>query len=210
MEAYAAATATTATYETIRDAATSGQGDKPAKTTTLPYRDILQRLWILEPLSAWLPTKNQLSRLSKPPKHHLADPALAARLIGADADALLKGQNVGPPVPRDGLLLGHLFESLVTLCVRVYAQQAEARIYHLRTRGGRHEVDLIIERSDHRVVAMEVKLGTTVDDEDVKHLRWLQDQLGNELLDSVVIYTGTTAYRRQDDIAVIPAALLGP
>lgn len=210
MQAYAAATATTATYETIRDAATSGRGDKPAKTTTLPYRDILERLWILEPLSAWLPTRNQLSRLSKPPKHHLADPALAARLLGADADALLKGRDVGPPVPRDGLLLGHLFESLVTLCVRVYAQQAEARVYHLRTRGGRHEVDLIVERSDHRVVAMEVKLGTTIEDEDVKHLLWLENKLGEDVLDTVIIYTGSAAYRRKDGVAVVPAALLGP
>ena len=32
LTAYAAATATTATYETIRDAATAGEGDKPAKT----------------------------------------------------------------------------------------------------------------------------------------------------------------------------------
>ncbi len=210
MKAYAAATATTATYETIRDAATSGRGDKPAKTTTLPYRDILERLWVVEPLSAWLPTRNPLSRLSKPPKHHLADPALAARLLGVDADALLKGRDVEPSVARDGLLLGHLFESLVTLSVRVYAQLSEARVYHLRTRGGRHEVDMIVERGDHRVVAMEVKLGTTIDDDDVKHLLWLKDKLGDDILDTVIIYTGTMAYRRKDGVAVVPAAILGP
>jgi predicted AAA+ superfamily ATPase len=38
MGAYAAATATTASYEAIGDAATRGLGDKPAKTTTQPYR----------------------------------------------------------------------------------------------------------------------------------------------------------------------------
>ncbi|MBA3245708.1 MAG: AAA family ATPase, partial [Actinobacteria bacterium] len=79
MAAYAAASSTTATYETIRDAATGGQGEKPAKTTTLPYRDVLERLWIVEPVPAWLPTSNRFSRLSAPPKHQLADPALAAR-----------------------------------------------------------------------------------------------------------------------------------
>ena len=115
---------------------------------------------------------------------------------------------MGPPVPRDGLLLGHLFESLVTVCVRAYAQVAEARVYHLCAKGGRHEVDLIVERSDHRVVAMEVKLGTSIDDDDVKHLLWLEDKLGDQVLDSVVIYTGSTAYRRKDGVAVIPAALL--
>lgn len=40
MNAYAAATASTASWETIRDAATGGEGQKPAKTTTLPYREV--------------------------------------------------------------------------------------------------------------------------------------------------------------------------
>jgi hypothetical protein len=38
----------------------------------------------------------------------------------------------------------------------------------------------------------------------------LRDRLGDELLDAAVLYTGKTAYRRTDGIAVIPAALLGP
>jgi hypothetical protein len=45
MTAYAAATATTASFETIRDAATGGEGDKPARATALPYRDTLERLF---------------------------------------------------------------------------------------------------------------------------------------------------------------------
>ena len=210
MTAYAAATATTASYETIRDAATSGEGHKPAKSTTQPYRDMLERLWIIDALPAWLPSRNPLARLSSPPKHHLADPALAARLLGADVAALLDAQPLGPTIPRRGALLGALFESLVTLGVRVAAQAAEAQVKHLRTRGGEHEIDLIVERGDHRVVAIEVKLSQTVDNQDLRHLLWLRDQIGDDLLDAVVVTTGTEAYRRPDGIAVVPAALLGP
>lgn len=210
MAAYAAATATTASYETIRAAATSGQGEKPSKTTTQPYRDVLERLWIVDPVPAWLPTRNHLNRLAQPPKHHLADPALAVRLLGLDAGALLSGAGAPATIPRDGPLLGRLFESLVTLCVRVYAQASEARVRHLRVQGGRHEVDLIVERADQRVVAIEVKLGATVGDGDVRNLLWLRDQIGDDLLDAVVVHTGPQAYRRRDGIAVVPAALLGP
>lgn len=210
MIAYAAASSTTASFEKIRDAATGGHGEKPAKTTTIPYRDILERLWILDPVPAWLPTRNRISRLSMPPKHQLADPALAARLLGVDAGGLLDGTPAGPPIPRDGTLLGGLFESLVTLSVRVYAQQAEASVKHLRTTGGEHEIDLIVERADARVVALEVKLARDIGSEDVKHLRWLSDKIGAELLDAVVVTTGEDAYRRKDGIAVVPAALLGP
>lgn len=209
MRAYAAATATSASLETIRDAATSDRGEKPTRATTQPYRDVLERLWILDPVSAWLPTRNRLARLSSPPKHHLADPALAARLLGVDADALLHPRPAGPPVPRDGTLLGALFESLVTLCVRVYAQASEAQVAHLRTWSGDREVDLIVERG-RQVLALEVKLGQVIDDRDVRHLLWLRNELGNDLADAAVITTGQAAYRRPDGIAVIPAALLGP
>ncbi|MFN2378328.1 MAG: ATP-binding protein [Candidatus Binatia bacterium] len=210
MTAYAASTATTASFESIRDASTSGVGDKPSKTTVQPYREILERLWILDPVEAWLPTRNRLSRLAQPPKHHLADPALACRLLGVDEKALLAGGQGETIVPRDGTLLGHLFESLVALGVRVFAQASEARVRHLRQHGGQREIDLIVERADQRVVAVEVKLGAEVKDRDVKHLLWLREQIGEDLLDAVVIHTGPTAYRRRDGIAVIPAALLGP
>lgn len=209
LTAYAAASSTTASFETIRDAATGGEGEKPAKTTTQPYRDVLERLWVLDPVPAWVPARSHIRRLSSPPKHQLADPALAARLLGLDAAALLAGGEAGPPVPRDGFVLGALFESLLTLSLRVYAQASEARVSHLRTSGGDHEVDLIVERADGRVLAIEVKLARNVSDDDLRHLRWLAERLGDELLDAVVITTGPQAYRRPDGIAVVPAALLG-
>ncbi len=210
MTAYAAASSTTTSYEKIRDAATSGEGEKPNKKATTPYRDVLQRLWIVDPVPAWLPTRNPISRLTAPPKHQLADPALAARLLGVDGAALLDATPAGPPIERDGSLLGALFESLVTLDVRVYAQRAEAAVRHFRTWAGEREVDLIVERADGRVLAIEVKLTRSVDDAAVRHLLWLRDEIGDDLLDAVVITTGGQAYRRADGIAVVPAALLGP
>ena len=53
MAAYAAASSTTTSFEKIRDAATGGEGEKPAKTTVQPYRDVLERL-AGEPFGAWL------------------------------------------------------------------------------------------------------------------------------------------------------------
>lgn len=208
MTAYAAASSTTASFEKIRNAATGGEGEKPSKRGVTPYRNVLERLWILDPVPAWQPTRRHLSRLSAAPKHQLADPALAARLLGASAPALLENQELGPPLLRDGTLLGALFESLATLCVRVYAQHAEAQVGHLRTYAGDHEVDLIVQRQDGRVVAIEVKLKRTVQDVDLRHLKWLGEKIGDELLDAVALTTGEYAYRRPDGIAVVPAALL--
>jgi uncharacterized protein len=71
-------------------------------------------------------------------------------------------------------------------------------------------VDLIVERADGRIVAIEVKLAASVEAEDFPHLSWLGEQMGDRLLDRVVITTGSEAYRRADGVAVVPAALLGP
>lgn len=217
LAACAAATATVASYETIRDAATPGVGERPARTTVRAYQEVLERLWILDSIPAWLPSRNFLTRLGGAPKHHLADPSLAARLLGLGDEALLGGAQLSPglpaamskPSPVPAGMLGQLFESLVTLSVRVYASQSEARVRHLRVQSGRHEIDIILERADGRVVALEVKLGSTVSDDDVRHLKWLQTTAGDTVIDAVVVNTGSHAYRRPDGIAVVPAALLG-
>lgn len=208
LRAYAAAGSSTASYTQILDAATAGIVDKPARTTTTAYRDVLAQLWLLDPVPAWGPPGNAFARLQQVPKHQLVDPALAVRLLGLTRDALLDGE--GRPLgPQEGTLLGHLFESLATLCVRVAVEAAGATIGHLRTRNGDHEIDLVAVRRDGRFLAIEVKLSATVDDRDVRDLHWVRDRLGPQVLDAVVITTGSDAYRRPDGIAVVPLALLG-
>ncbi|MDR0848201.1 MAG: DUF4143 domain-containing protein [Propionibacteriaceae bacterium] len=211
MAAYAAATSSVASYSAILDAATYGESEKPARTTTTVYRNLLERMWLLDEVPAWVARQPFLTSLAKTPKHHLADPALAARLLGVSTPQLLNEPNpVGSWVGHHGTLLGAFFEGLVTLSVQTYAGAAKARVYHLRTARGEHEVDLIVERDDGRIVALEVKLAPEVNAADVKHLLWLRDQLGDDLLDAAVITTGPGCYRRADGIAVVPAALLGP
>ena len=212
--AYAAASSSTAAYETIRDAATAGESDKPAKSTTIAYRDTLEAMWVLDPLPAWLPAGSHLSRLKRSPKHHLADTALAARLLNATVDTLL-GTDWAAPVagmPSSSAgsgLMGALFESMVAHDLRVYAQAADAKASHMRTWNDQREVDVIIEHQ-RGVLAVEVKRGAEVTGRDTRHLRWLADRLGPALIDAIVVTTGPHAYRDEDGIAIVPAALLGP
>lgn len=209
MAAYAAATASTTSLEKIRDAASHNQAT-PAKTTVLAYRDALTRLFLLDPVDGWTPSHSHLKRLTQNAKHHLADPALAVSLLGLTEKKLLAGEGGLDAIPRDGAFLGALFESLTTLSVRVFAQAAEADVFHLRSQDGRREVDLIIEGRAGEIIALEVKLSATVDDDDVKHLRWLGEAIGDRLQAAVVITTGAHAYRRKDGICVVPLALFGP
>jgi predicted AAA+ superfamily ATPase len=201
LAAYAAASSTSTSYSRILDASTAGDGSQPAKTTTSAYRDHLTQLWLLDPVPGWSPSRNPLARLQQAPKHQLADPALAVGLLNLSSRTLATAVGAA--------MAGPLFESLATLTVRVAAQAAEARVGHLRTRNGDHEVDLIVEGPDGQVIGIEVKLAAGVGDADVRHLRWLRDQLTDDVVDLVVLTTGAHAYRRPDGIAVVPLALLG-
>ncbi|MHB1212003.1 MAG: ATP-binding protein [Candidatus Nanopelagicales bacterium] len=208
---YAAATSTDASYTAILDAATAGASDKPVRQTADTYREHLERLFLLDPLPAWIPSFSPLRRLTHTPKHHLVDPALAARLVGVQAEGLLRGEGVRVRARGDtGTWLGALFESLVVQSMRTYADAVQATVGHLRTKSTEREIDLIVERADRSIVAIEIKLSATVDDKDVRHLTWIREQLPDRVVDTVVINTGEHAYRRSDGVAVIPLALLGP
>lgn len=201
LTAYAAASSMTTSYSRILDATTGGDGAQPAKTTTIAYRDNLSQLWLLDPIPGWAPTNSPIRRLQQAPKHQLADPSLAARLLGISANTLFS--------PTGAHMAGPLFESLVALGIRTMAQAAEARVSHMRIDGGSREVDLIVEGVDGQILGIEVKLAATVTDEDVRHLLWLRNQIPDRVVDLAVITTGTIAYRRRDGVAVIPLALLG-
>ena len=211
LAAYGAATSTDTSYSNILDAATPGESEKPVRQTVAQYRDHLRRLYVLDPLEAWVPSFSPLKRLTKTPKHHLVDPALAARLVGISTQGLLLGQGERITArPETNTWLGALFESLAVQSIRVYAEAARAQVGHLRTHNTLHEIDIIIEAQDRSIVAVEVKLSASITDHDVRHLNWLKDQLGDRVVDRVCITTGGYAYRRPDGVAVVPLALLGP
>ena len=202
MRAYAAASSTVANYNTILDAATAGEGDKPSRVTATMYRNKLSEIWMLDPVPAWNYIRAPFARATTTQKHQLADPALALRLLSITEDELVR--------PRFSYLLGPLFESLATLSVRAAAEVSMATVGHFRDRAGEHEIDLIVEGTNGKVVAMEVKLAEDPTDGDVRHLLWLKAQLPDDVTDMVVLTTGSRAYRRDDGVAVVPLALLGP
>lgn len=208
LRGYAASTAQTTTYSKIGMASTPGENAIPARSSTLMYRDVLSDLYLLDQVPAWAAGHNYLARVSQAPKHFLADTALITRLLDLNETGLLSPASTAPS-GGDGFIVGRLFEALVVLSMKVYAQANEATVSHFRTYDGSREVDLLVHRGNAETVAFEVKLSKIPGDDDVRHLLWLKEKLGDRLTDMAVITTGTHAYRRTDGVAVIPFALLG-
>lgn len=215
MRSYASAVSTDARFDTIRDAAHDGEGDPPARSSTSNYRTALENLGVIDEQPAWDHPFVAIKRTKTSALHHLVDPALAANLLhGTWLDEISTfGARSSPELERS--FIGKLFQSLIVQSVRVYASACGADVFWLGTRGNtageQREVDIVVVNGDGRVVAIEVKASENIISRDCRHLNWLRSKLSARWADGVVIYTGNEAYRRpQDDIAVVPAALLGP
>jgi hypothetical protein len=83
------------------------------------------------------------------------DSAFAGPLLGVDAWAAL----------RDGDLLGRLLDSFVMAQLRAECTVSEQspHLFHVRDANGRHEVDILVELGDGRVIGIEIKADSAPD-----------------------------------------------
>jgi predicted AAA+ superfamily ATPase len=162
--------------------------------TAAAYDRLLANLFVVEPVPAW--STNRLERLVKARKHYVVDAALAAAAGGLDVRAVL----------TDGDLLGRMVDTFGVAQLRPEAvlSSEPCRMYHLRVEGGRHEIDLVIERNAGRVLGIELKAGAAPDEHDARHLIWLRDRLGSRFIAGAVLHTGPHVYKIGDRILAAP------
>jgi len=168
------------------------------RRTAVAYEQLLVNLFVLEHLPAW--TSNRLSRLVRGAKRHLIDTSLVAAALGLDANALL----------RHGDLLGPMLDTFVAGQIRpeLEISPARPRLYHLREKEARREIDLLAELAADQVVAVEIKATAAPDLSDARHVVWLRDTLGERFLAGAVLHTGPRPFPLADRILAVPIAAL--
>jgi uncharacterized protein len=185
----------------VLNIATAARAIGIEKSTAESYAKLLEAVFLIQRLPAWGRTLG--SRVAVAPKVHVVDSGLAARLLRLTAAKL--GEGSASALTE----LGHLLETFVVgeICRQLDWLDAPTHVGHWRTHDGQ-EADLVVEREDGRVVAVEVKAGTNLAPGDLSGLRALQRKLGAELLASVVLYTGQHAYAHPDGHLVLPVSRL--
>ncbi|MHB8523130.1 MAG: ATP-binding protein [Limisphaerales bacterium] len=166
-------------------------------TTLTRYLALLETVFLVHRLPAWSP--NLGKRLVKAPKLHLVDSGLACHLMGADARRL----------GDDRSLLGRMLETFVVGELRKQLSWTDPRtaLYHFRTAAG-SEADVVLERADGSVAAVEVKARATVAASDFAALRELRDQLGKRFRAGVVLYQGEQVVPFGDKLWLAPLPAL--
>ena len=191
-----------ATSKLIADVGARDNGSMKPHTAA-DYLDALERIMIVENQPAWATHLRSRAVLRKRPVRHFVDPSLAAAALGADPARLV----------RDFRFLGLLFESMVVRDLRVYAQAADAEVFHYRE-NGRLEVDAVVQARDGRWAAFEVKLGPRAVEEGARNLLKLRERVDPDVMGPPwalgVIVAGGYGYERSDGVVVIPIGALGP
>lgn len=168
------------------------------RVTAEAYERLLHNLFIAEAVPAWF--TNRLKRLVKMPKRYLVDAGLAAAAINTDESTAM----------RDHDLLGRLLDTFVAAQFRAElpACPSRPRMHHLRTEGGRQEVDLLLEVAADRVVGVEIKAAAAVGEQEARHLVWLRDSLGERFVHGLVLHTGPGLFELGERITAAPISVL--
>ena len=134
-------------------------------------------------------------------KRHFTDPSIATASLRATPKRLLNDFNT----------FGLLFESLCIRDLRIYADCIDGKVYHYRDKNGL-EIDAIIQLTDGRWGAVEIKLGASEIDKASENLLKLQQVVDTDKMNEpsfLMVLTGTEyAFQMKNGIWVVPLGCL--
>lgn len=148
--------------------------------TVKRYMEILELMFIIRRLHPY--TRNSAKRaVVGMPKLHFVDTGLACHILG-----MKKAE-----VPHTTQFFGGLVENFVVCELLKHSTWAEEEVnfFHFRDTA-RHELDLVIEQADGKVVGIEVKASMTVKAEDFKGLSSFAEYAKDRFLHGVLFYSG--------------------
>lgn len=206
LEAYARNISTIASKKTLLS---DVRGSYPEMTNSTfnTYLDSLNRLFVIEDMSAWNPNIRSKTAIRSTPKREFTDPSIAVAALNLTPDLLI----------QDLSTFGFIFE---TLCIRdllVYSSGFDGEVSYFRDRYGL-EADCVLHLKNGDYALIEFKLGNAYIDEGAKHLLKLKNILEENINEKnlkmkkpkfLAIITGTEfAYTRKDGVKVIPIGCL--
>ena len=191
------ATAVAARTGQLLKATDLGKGVDADRNTIEDYLRLLEAVFMFHVLPAWGTTL--LARVAATSKVHFIDSGIASRLLRVTPEKLLAAKASAQQQ------FGHLLETFVVgeLLKQTHWLDAPVDVGHWRTHDGA-EVDLVLERVDGSVVAIEVKASPDVRADDLKGIHALSRKLGDDQVTGVVLHTGRSGWRIGKNVLAVP------
>lgn len=162
------------------------------------HRAWLQTIHLVSLLPSW--SRNLTGRVKRRPKMFITDSGLTAWLVGKTPATL-----EDPADPATGRLV----ETFVfgELRRQLTWSETEADLFHWQDRSG-GEVDFVLEASDGRVVALEVKTGQTPRAEWFRWLTKMRDTVKDRFVVGAVLYAGRDVLPFGERLLAVPISAL--
>ncbi len=191
-------------YEEIsKDVVSSYEKTLFGMNTLYHYINVLKDAYIIEDISAWNANLRSKSIIRSTPTRYFVDPSIAAAALA-----------IGPSdLENDIRTLGFFFENMVIRDLRVYAESIDGNVYHYLDNTNL-ECDAIVHLKNGKYGFIEIKLGGEENIEKAaRNLIRLENKIDDDKMmkpsfKMVIIGVGTFAYKRKDDVLVVPITSL--
>lgn len=193
---------TTATNKKLKDDIKDIDNQDIDIDTIAEYLNVFGRLFILDNQLPFSPNIRSSARVKQSEKRHFVDPSLACAVLGASSSMLI----------NDLQTYGFLFESLCERDLKIYARALGGQLFHYQDYNN-FEIDAIVQLSDGRWGAFEIKLGMNQVDEAAKKLLRICESAKNKQgaepsFLCVICGMSNAAYKRPDGVYVVPITAL--
>ena len=171
--------------------------------TIASYTDALRKIFVIEDMPAWNPNLRSKTAIRCSDTRYYVDPSIATSALGLGPNDLL----------NDLKTFGFLFETLAIRDLRVFSEALNGKVYHYRDKDGL-ECDAVIHLRNGKYGLIEIKLGgDKLIEEGARSLKVLSSKIDTVKMNSpsflmVLTGIGDYAYRRKDDVYVVPIGSL--
>lgn len=203
MRSYARNQGSQATIGTIvADMMTNDENEIGIKTAG-SYLDALRKIFVIEDSEAWNPNLRSKTAIRTANTRYFIDPSIGTAVLGLGPKDLINDLNT----------MGLFFETLCVRDLRIFADALDGQVFHYRDKSGL-ECDAVIHLRNGRYGLVEIKLGgDRLINEGASNLLALVDKINTDKMKEpsflmVLTGTGDFAYRRKDDVYVVPIGCL--
>lgn len=203
MRSYARNMETQASNETIKKDMINNDSFSLDTDTVLSYINALKKIFVIEESLAWNPNLRSKTTVRTGETRYFIDSSIAVATLGIGPNDLINDLNT----------FGLIFETLCIRDLRVYTESLNGTVYHYRDASDL-ECDAIIHLRDGSYGLIEIKLGgDKLIEEGVKTLIKMKSIIDTDKMKKpsflmVLTATGKYAYKREDDIYIVPIGCL--
>lgn len=203
MRSYARHQGTQASNSVIKDDMRVNDNSTLNEDTVYSYISALKKIFVIEDMPSWNPNLRSKTAIRTSDTRYFVDPSIATAALGLGPNDLLNDLNT----------FGLFFETMCIRDLRIFADALNGQVYHYRDASGL-ECDAVIHLRNGAYGLIEIKLGGAARiEEGATNLNKLADKIDTEKMKKpafkmVLTGTGDFAYKRKDDVLVVPIGSL--